>query len=333
MTPPNNESSRDLLHRLLGESLALPPEYRDQLTNHLPMALHALSEMGANEAQMRRFFGAYGSRFKGSSAPQPKPSATPWQQLLGQDKAYPALLAQFQQQLALHDADTVLREALPVLLPGVAAAAFHGAIRCAHAIESGHLGELAAALAYWAWRWQGLAVPAATPARLSLEQWSAQLIEAAQHWHHDGHLIAIRMAAACQSSAYQQLAGALSPAPSFDALLAGFARFALARYLVSGNFTVLHMITGLRALRVLRPWYNPDQTSQALLSRALTAAYLAANLVEKPSSAPSLPWDVLRERALAAADDHAIKLTHACIDEAQHYGEAGYQLAASRLFA
>ena len=58
-------------------------------------------------------------------------------------------------------------------LPGVAAAAFHGLIRTAHAVQSGHAGEVAAALAYWAWRWQPLA-PARVPAERSGGQRTAQ---------------------------------------------------------------------------------------------------------------------------------------------------------------
>ena len=74
------------------------------------------------------------------------------------DSSYPALWRHFHDAVACDGAHTTLRESLPDLMPGVAAAALHGVIRTAHAVESGHAGELAEALAYWAWRWQALAL-------------------------------------------------------------------------------------------------------------------------------------------------------------------------------
>ena len=66
-------------------------------------------------------------------------------------------------------------------LPGVAAAAFHGLIRTAHAVQSGHAGEVAAALAYWAWRWQPLAPPPQGGEALPFDDWAARLDRRCTH--------------------------------------------------------------------------------------------------------------------------------------------------------
>ncbi len=76
-----------------------------------------------------------------------------WQSLRGKPDAYPALLDSMRALVERDGVDATLRTLLPDLLPGVAAAAFHGLIRTAHAVQSGHADEVAAALAYWAWRW------------------------------------------------------------------------------------------------------------------------------------------------------------------------------------
>ena len=53
---PAPADPRETLHALLDEALGYGPEYGSLMASHLPMALHALSELGATPAQMRRFF-------------------------------------------------------------------------------------------------------------------------------------------------------------------------------------------------------------------------------------------------------------------------------------
>ena len=48
--PPVNSPA---LHRLLDDAQRFPPEYGDQLSSHLPMALTALAGLAASAAQMR----------------------------------------------------------------------------------------------------------------------------------------------------------------------------------------------------------------------------------------------------------------------------------------
>ncbi|MBY0234968.1 MAG: questin oxidase family protein, partial [Burkholderiaceae bacterium] len=83
------------LHELLAQGLSYPPEYRDQLANHLPMALHALFELGANPQQLRAFEAGYARRFEGLASPEPAPAAADWLALRGQMSAYAPLRAFF----------------------------------------------------------------------------------------------------------------------------------------------------------------------------------------------------------------------------------------------
>ena len=148
------------LDRLLDDSLQFPPEYADQLSSHLPMALSALLGLGADEARMTSFFATYTRRFK-TQAPTVAADPVPdWALFRGRFEAFEPLRATFAAALQREGRDAVLRQALPGLVSGVGAAAFHGAIRVGHAVEAGHQGELAAALAYWGARWMPLPPPA-----------------------------------------------------------------------------------------------------------------------------------------------------------------------------
>lgn len=318
------------LHALLESSLRLPPEYEDQLTSHLPMALHALEGLGASPARLHDFYAVYARRFVGMQAPDHAAPTPLWQALRGNSDAYPVLLATMQGWIAREGSHAVLSEVIPSLVDGVAAAGLHGAIRTAHAVQSGHLQELAAALAYWAWRWQPLKAVPAPGELLSLSTWASKLVEGARTWRTEGGLISIRMEEATQSAVYQSLASALRPAANLRGAITALAGLAIERYGVSPNFTVLHMVTGLRALRVLLPWLVDDLPTQAVVVRAFTAAYLAARvatLFDRPI--PVLrTWSEIKAAAIQSNDDHVIKLVHACWDEAGVYGEAPYLHAA-----
>ncbi|MBC7729811.1 MAG: DUF4243 domain-containing protein [Microbacteriaceae bacterium] len=309
----------NVLHRLLDEAQRFPPEYADQLSNHLPMALTALAGLQANEAQMRRFFASYAGHFEGRSAGNDR--AVPladWPAHRGQFDAFDRLRATFIAAICRDGRDAVLRAALPLLVDGIGAAAFHGSIRTAHAVDSGHDGELAAGLAYWAARWMPLVPPTAgEPAFDRVAEWldaiDARLLSVDAGWRSNAPLISLRMQAAVHTQAYQGLGGRLQP--SLESLV-DLAAAAAARYASTGNFTVLHMATAANAAISLAAWLPVDHDrALAPLWHAVAAASLASRLATLPptaqDSAPALEWPQIRALALASDDDHLIKLVHA----------------------
>jgi hypothetical protein len=328
--------SSTALYRLLEANLDLPPEYRDQLSNHLPMALHALHMLGADGARLQDFHKRYAQRFGDRRAPAPVPASPPavtdWTRLVGQPDAYASLRASFDAALRAEGRDAVLRSALPLLVNGVAGAAFHGLIRTGHAIEVGHPGELAGALAYWAWRWMPLApVPAsgADDGTLDATAWTAALQQQSAGWRSRAPLISSRMLEAQHSAPYQALAASLRFGPD---TLAHLSAFAAQRFADSGNFTVLHMVTACRALRVVTPWLGNAPT--APLAQAYAAAWLAGGVgIDVAPALPPRTWPEIVAQALASNDDHVVKLVHACRDEAAARGAGPWRAAATRAVA
>ena len=310
---------RAVLHRLLDEALAYGPEHGQGMASHLPMALAALDGLGAHEAQMRSFFAHYARRLEPVAAKGRARPVDDWKRLRGRIQDYETLRASFAQALARTGADAVLREAVPALADGVSGAAFHGPIRVAHAVESGHDGELAAALAYWAARWEPLPAPGAATARHTgatawLDALDARRIAFDPGWRASAPLISARMQQAALTPPYSELAGAraVDAVPS-AALLLDLAKACAARYAATGNFTVLHMATASRALRVLARWLPTSPAALAPLRHAVAAANLAARAApsQRGTSEPAFGWDEVRRRACASDDDHVIKLVHA----------------------
>jgi Questin oxidase-like len=319
--------SLSTLHALLERSLQRSPEYQRGLSNHAPMALHALSELGADDERLLAFFDRYAQRLEGRSA-DAEPLAD-WTAARGRIEAFDALRAGFGHLLHTQGIADTLRLVLPALWPGAAAAAFHGLIRSAHALQSGHLGELAAGLAYWAARWQACPEGQAGET-LSWAAWSERLEAAALRSRSAGGLITQRMQTVVQGRPYQELAAAL---PADAATLRDLADWAAALYARSGNFTVLHMVTACRAARVLLPHSGDPSAAWPGLVRAFVAAALASN-VQRRAALPSLAhWDELRAAAIASDDEHVIKLVHACIDDSAAYGEGVRRATATRALA
>ncbi len=309
MNPPTR------LFQLLDESLSFPPEYADHLSSHLPMALGALAGLGADDAGLDRFFAAYTVRFSSRSGGGVNGARVgpDWRALRGKEDGFAALTAHFAAAIAAQGWDAVLRDSLPALLTGVGAAAFHGAIRVAHGVEMGHDGELAAGLAYWALRWMPLDPPDAGASDASVADWHGALL--ASHRTHDGGirsdkgLIAARMVDMTRTMTYRRFGGGLTGDP-IDRLRA-VAVLVAGDYAQTGNFTLLHLATGARALAVLAPWLNGIDWSPVW--RALTAALLTVDRTPAPSLPDGWDWDEIVRQAIRHPDDHAIKLVHAMV--------------------
>ena len=136
--------SNPLLHAALDRAQAFAPEYGERLSNHLPMALTALSGLGADELQMEKFL-VWGSVRLALAPPDAAPCAN-WTAVRGQPKAFAAVRAHFARDIATLGAQDTVRAALPWLADGVGGAAFHGLLRTAFALIAEHDSELASGL-------------------------------------------------------------------------------------------------------------------------------------------------------------------------------------------
>lgn len=315
------------LPALLDRCAALRPDLPNGYTNHLSMALHALASLGAGADRLTGFADHY---LAGQGLAWPAAGGASvasgrlvpgWQRLLGQPDAYGPLREAMAQGLALHGTEAWVRGVLPALWPGLGAAALHGPIRVAHALQAAHDGELAAGLALWASRWRPLPAVAATDP-LPLADWAVALQAAGGELALTAPSISHCMAEAGRNALYR---GLLAQAPQGLPLAEALARLvplAVQGYALTGDFTVLHLVTGLRAVRVLLPWL-PGGVDAGVLWQVVVAGWLAAPLhrtMPRPlAEQHALPaWPALRAAACAQNDDHVIKLVHACQDHAAH---------------
>ncbi|ELM3717613.1 DUF4243 domain-containing protein [Aeromonas hydrophila] len=292
------------LHHLLDANRAFALNGRGT-TNHCPMALHALHEMGANPRQLQQFFAHW----------QTNHALPGGEQQQGDEEELQ--FVRLRQQLATRLADEGWQPTFASLLEqglSPAGGAFHPLIRFACALENGHLGEQAAALA--AWQCSPLRVPAGQ--RAPVPDIDALLSALARQWkgaRWQGEWITERLRQVTDAPTW---ASGLPSGVSSSDLLVQLADAALALYWQTGNFTVLHMVTGSRAAAIVAshlpaPWQARWQT---LMWQAVAAAYVTvgAPSLQTPvwPDTGKLSWQNVLARAVVSLDDHVIKLVHCC---------------------
>lgn len=247
--------------------------YRDYLANHLPMALVALDAMGADDGTIARFAAGYESHLEPMPGAAFAITAGDEARHLGSKDALPAWVAYFDARTGREGRDAVLHEWIERLAPGIGTAAFHGAIRTAYGVESGSERELAHGLAYWAAAFEPLVALPALRGTLSVAQVLASLASDPAHAGRrlPGKNIAERMLHAATQPGFAALAGTVDAVKlSLDDLAAAMLR----AYAASGDFTILHGITGCHAFRALAPFAPDAREALTHLWVAILAAYL-----------------------------------------------------------
>jgi hypothetical protein len=127
-------------------------------------------------------------------------------------------------------------------------------------------------------------------------------------------------------------------------VLDDMARAAIAAYVQTNDFTALHMVTGLHAVRRVLHRLPRAMAIERLpdVWTAVCAAYLVigAPALAWPETSVQLapsdgdghaPWRELLALAVAANDDHVIKMVHTCWREYQRDPSPLYRRAAQRL--
>src|SRR5665213_3357117 len=127
--------------------------------NHGPMACEALAVLGREEtvdSWARRF-----ANVGGTAVDPVAPVDFEWQEALGAHTRLPEWIGYFVRSIAEFGWPTVVEVWVPRLMPSLAIALFHAAIRTAHAVRAigaadtePRQAELARALGYWAARFE-----------------------------------------------------------------------------------------------------------------------------------------------------------------------------------
>ena len=304
------------------------PEFRGGLSNHGPMAADALIHMGRAGA-VTPWVDSYRRRLDERPAPAAPLAADRWREALGDYEQLPAWLALFERELESAPWSEVLQRWVPRLAPGFLAGATHGMLRTAHAARGLSEGEspagrqeLANGLAYWAARYYAMpAAPAGRTQRLAEAVASVPLVP--RENRRNKGFITTAVVAVAEEEAFAPVLNALDLSGEFDAALSEFTRVFARIYLENAHISpiaFIHSVTAPSAIRMLQPVVGEDAARELLrygwqAGAAFIAAYTRPGDVGTWDQAASADWEDLADRAVAARDEHAIKMTEACLRE------------------
>jgi hypothetical protein len=311
------------------------PEFGGGLSNHGPMGAEALAAMRRPEA-IAGWVHRYAKRLEAhpsqSARISERNSANDWRDALGKEKRVGDWIAFFDDALNEAPWRVVLDRWVARLAPGIVAAAFHGALRTAHAARalddretSPRIRELAEGLGYWAATYHALPGAAegphdALPSR-AIESVNRLPIERRKI----GGFLTDGIAQLADFEPFHRVVGLVDTRGDLSALLSNltetFARLYLNNAIgVGGVIAFVHCVTGSRAVRNLLPHID-DATARIAARYAWQAAaglYAAFGIATPSHDEPTTRLfgiDDLIDRAVANADEHAIKFTEACIHE------------------
>jgi hypothetical protein len=315
----------DTCRALLNQATDFHPFYGHGLSNHVPMALVALDRLGASPGRLNAF---YRASIASLERLDPVAHAVDPNDAMGKPAAFAAVRLHFQRAIARDGPEVVLRRWLPELVPGIAAASFHGLIRLGYAIESSNDAEIASGLALWTTALTSLGPPGilVDEAPKDVIRRLSQAI--ANHPSKPG-LIVDRMISIAALHSLQY-----SGSQPKHMALSDIADFAICAYASFDDFTLLHAVTATHAFRLILPFVADSALATRYFWRSLMLAALSSGVPlagDWPNRHAGLrDWADVAARAIESDDEHVIKLVYSAFAESQRYSNPLYLFVAMR---
>jgi hypothetical protein len=307
------------------------PEFGGGLSNHGPMASEALAALHRPDAVMS-WAHRYAKRLEPHPSASVRISEAEWREALGHEHRVADWIAFFDDALKEAPWRVVLDRWVARLAPGISAAAFHGVLRTAHAARAlgdretpQRIHEVAEGLGYWAATYHPLPGSLDGPHDALPSRAIDKVDRLPMERRKVGGFLTDGIAQLATFDPFNDVVAMVDTRGDLSALLSDltetFARVYVKNATGIGNvIAFIHCVTGSRAVRNLAP-YIDDGTARIAARYAwqASAGLYAAFGIAAPSrdevAQSQSSIEELVDRAIANADEHAIKFTEACIGE------------------
>ena len=316
------------LNQLLKKAGKYHPHYGDRLATHLPMVLSALNGLGATDEKLETMFNRSINGLEYLDESFDTTNINEISQYLGDSDKYKSYLKYFIKQIDSLGFKTVVRNSLPILLPGIAASAFHALIRLAYAVEENNNNEVAISLAYWCTEFQAFDLCNETT-NDTLEKTLEKLSPIGVNHTFSPGIIVDRMDEIGELLKKEKCV--------FQPDVINFTdirKLCLNVFYAQDDFTLLHTVTACHAFSTIIPYIENMNDALRELWKAILVAYLSTGLrceltnIEQPAS--HCDFNPLILKALTSNDSHVIKLVYTCLNEHSKYNDSLYFMIAER---
>jgi hypothetical protein len=342
------------MSELLNNELALDGQYhpnlggitRGGMTNHYPMTILSMHELGASDQQIRNFKAQW-PRHRAlinehlGLLDQQQITTKNWHLHLGKSNKLKEFRRVFFDQMSEYDSAEVVTDALAHMQNGLPMGLFHPLIKLSFAAMHGDKGLLADALAYMAIRYHDVYRVEATQsseisAGSALQTWSIirdlkqknELLAALPNLTYGGSISVCEQL--CSSKKVQTLAlntAFTISATKLDDTIKEVTGAAIQLYLSEPSLTTLHAVTASQALADLTRRFVNNDHSNCIFANLWQRywVWLSALFIEKgctqlsiePNStnqtkATKVDWQQLSNKALNTNEVHIIKMVYSC---------------------
>lgn len=303
---------KEVTKSLIQKNLKHHPIYGNGFSNHISMSLVALDLMGGSEEQLNNYYANSISELNPRKKLARDHEFKFTKEALGQPDLIEDFFYHFLNQLDTIPLDELLYTTVPILMEGVAGAAFHPLIRLSYALKANYTPEIALSLAYWASEFLALKNDLSTITK-GLTDIRIKLDDIATT---DSDAVNITERMKIVNNSIQKVNIPLQPK---NINLDDIRRYCLEEFSKNNNFTMLHTVTVCHAFSTVFKYCKNDETSLCYLWEAILVAQLSTGIryTPEPIKEPDtkIPWSTLIKQAARSTDDHVIKLVYTCWDE------------------
>jgi hypothetical protein len=302
--------------------------YMGNLVNHLPMGQLALYKMTEDLDKVKKFTESYLSKARINPVKEDYIKISSIEGYLGNRELYKPCLSLVKREIEKRGIVEFTKHILNTYPLGMSSGLFHTTIRVAYAVEGekidGNLKEeIIRALAYY--------ITAYREAELLIRKIDGgNIIQETEKLIENPHIkqllsskdsLGQKMKVLYESEEYSKYGFIIEG--SEEQKIRSFLNLLLPAYYNSDNIVILHCITGLHAVLVLKDYYNDfskilDILFTCILTHLLTVENLDFEELKNEEIISS--WGDIFEKASSSSDVHTLKLTYTCSELDKLYG-------------
>ncbi|MBU5313327.1 questin oxidase family protein [Tissierella carlieri] len=312
--------------------------YMRGLVNHLPMAQLALYQMTKDFEKVKSYTESYVKIVNIDLIKKEYPQCNSFEECLGKRELYESCLELVKKEIQKKNINEVIRYVLNTYSLGMSSGLFHALIRVAYAveglkIEEDLVDEVARSLAYY--------ITTYREADLFKRKISGlKIIEEMDGIMNNSHIRELleskntmgrKIRALYDDEEYLKLGFVIDgkEEEKVKALL----HILLPSFIKSGSIVILHCITGLHALIVLKEYYDNFENVLDILTTCIITHLLTQDdlsFISKKDRIIDFSWNNIISMGRESTDVHTLKLTYSCSQLSKLYDMIELKKAAKK---